>query len=192
MDPESMVGANAAEVMAALPEDWIVYPFPDGRPGFAAVDPGPLPGQYGSVGMHLAGNPHMRMLTADAPVPIYLLNECWELRTFGSLVHGRSTAPDGSYSVELAQETAYAAMLLEANGLVRIWETDLVTGDSKLLNSSQGREAMSWSGNWRREDGDPPTRVVYSLDFTKRGRRLMISRKTIRLKYSKLRNKGRG
>lgn len=187
-----MVGSSSAEVMAALPEGWIVYPFPDGRSGFRAVDPGPLPGQYGSAGVHLEGNPHIRILTEDAPVHVYLLNECWELHTFGSLVHGRSTAPDGSYSVELAQETAYAAMLLEANGLVRVWETDLVTGDSKLLSSVEGKEAMSWSGNWRREDGDPPTRIIYSLDFTKRGRRLTRGGKTIRLKYSKLRDTERG
>src|SRR4051794_7036234 len=114
-----MVGASTAEVMAVLPDGWIVYPFPDGRPGFRAVDPGPLPGQQGSLGTHLApgGNPYIMRLPRDAEVHLYVLNKCWELHTFASLVHGRSRESDGSYSADLAKETALAAMLLEANGL---------------------------------------------------------------------------
>lgn len=187
-DPKSMVGASSAQVRAMIPEGWYVIPFPDGRPGFQALDPGKLPGAFGTIGVHLRGNPLMRILTgADEPA-LFVLNECWELPSLGTVVRGRSSEPDGSYSFDLAGETAQAALLLLANKLICVWEVELLTGDARLLKPRAANEALLLVKNWKRDELDlnsESTTCVYFLDFTKPGRKAIeqIESKPIRLKY---------
>jgi hypothetical protein len=186
-DPKSMVGASTSQVMAMIPDGWFVIPFADGRPGFQALDPGKLPGAYGVIAVHVDGHPLMRTLTgADDPV-FFVLNSCWELPSLGAIAHDRSQEPDGSYTVELALETADAALLLFANKLVRVWEVDLLTGDPTLLDSTNAKQALSMFSNWKRDEADaamPETRTVNFLDFTTKGRRAFerIGTKPLRLK----------
>jgi len=177
-DPKSMVGASSAEVMAVIPDGWYVVPFPDGRPGFQALDPGKLPGANGQIVAHLGrgGNPLLLVLTGEDNPALYALNSCWELHCFGSIVAGRSKQSDGSSLAELALHTADAAMLLFHSKLVRVWEMDLLTGDSKLLAPKKAEFELSILSNWRRDETDPAipsTTVVFFLDFTPKGRRAM-------------------
>ena len=118
---------------------------------------------------------------------LFVLNACWELPALGDIVHSRSSEPDGSYSLELAEETAHAALLLLANKLIRVWEVELLTGDARLLTPAAAKEVLFLVNNWIRDELDPDsvsTTRVYFLDFTKRGRRAMerIDTKPIRLK----------
>jgi hypothetical protein len=107
-------------------------------------------------------------------------------------VAGRSKNSDGSTSTEVALHTADAAMVLFQNKLVRVWEMNLLTGDSKPMPPKNAEFELSMLTNWRREESDPAmpsTTVVFFLDFTSKGRRAMerYKSKPIRLKTKKQR-----
>jgi hypothetical protein len=186
-DPKSMIGATSAQVMAMIPDGWFIIPFADGRAGFQALDPGKLPGAYGMISVHKGGNPLMRQLSGADDPALFVLNSCWEMESLGGIVHGRSDAPDGHYSRDLAGETANAALLLLANKMVQVWEVDITTGDSRLLDQTAATEALRLVSNWIREEDNPnatATRTVYFLGFTVKGRKAFekLDSKPIRLR----------
>jgi hypothetical protein len=139
------------------------------------------------IAVHKGGNPLMRQLSGSDDPVLFVLNSCWELSSLGGIVHGRSDAPDGGYSQDLAGETANAALLLLANKLVQVWEVDVTTGDSKLLKHAAATEALELVSNWIREEYNPnatSTTTVYFLGFTAKGRKAFenLDSKPIRLR----------
>jgi hypothetical protein len=172
-DPSSMVGATREEVLAMLPPDWLVRPFPPGRGGFQMISPGRMPGAAGVIGWHEGGRAGFRTF-AEKPGPrVFVLNQAVEQPLLVAVLAAWAL-PATSANAALGDipHIAAAAQSLVRDRRVAVFEDPLHGDVLTRLSTTEALAALGDPSNWWRDENDDDhedARSLFVLDITDAG-----------------------
>lgn len=169
-----MVGATPEEVLALTPPGWLVRPFPGGHPGFRMMSPGRLPGSSGTISVH-GPTPEFQYFETRPQPRLFMLNCVLEHPVLVEVLSSwsGSSGDIGDVASEIPQ-LARATENLVRDGLITVYEDDLVGDELTLLPRDRAVRVVADRLNWWRDEDDvtvPAATSVFALDITALGRR---------------------